>query len=114
MPVGELEAKAGKNRIDMAEHLMNVEAGFDVFVAHEFSNIFVFFEVFQEIFPFEPALHGVALYPAVSLFADCALFNEGVEKNRAVDEAARQVRSCIIFSGYTMRRSTTRVKVWSM
>ena len=48
MPVGELEAKAGKNRIDMAEHLMNVEAGFDVFVAHEFSNIFVFFEDFLE------------------------------------------------------------------
>ena len=75
----------------MAEHLLDIEAAFDFFCRHVFRDVFVFLQVFQEVFPFEPAFHGIALYPAVSLFADSALFNECVEDDRAVDEAACEV-----------------------
>lgn len=76
----------------MGEHGPVIEAGFDLFRSEVFPHVFVFAEIFIEILALEPALHGVALHPAVRRVAVRALRDERQEHPRAVDEAAGHIQ----------------------
>lgn len=76
----------------MDEHRLVVEACLDFFFVQILSDVFVFAEVFIEVFTLQPAFHSVSLYPAVSGVSVSAFGNEGQEYSRAVNEAAGEVQ----------------------
>lgn len=92
--MSKLQSETSEDLIDMDEHRLVVEAGFDLFFVQILSDIFILAKIFIEIFALKPALHRISLYPAICGIAVSAFRYESEEDARAVDEAAGEVQIC--------------------
>ena len=90
--MSELQSETSEDLIDMDEHRLVVEAGFDLFFVQILSDIFILAKIFIEIFALKPAFHRISLYPAICGVAVSAFRYESEEDARAVDEAAGEVQ----------------------
>lgn len=89
--MSELQSETSEDLIDMDEHRLVVEAGFDFFFVQILSDIFILAKIFVEIFSLKPAFHRISLYPAICGVAVSAFRYESEEDARAVDKTAGEV-----------------------
>ena len=57
-----LQSETSEDLIDMDEHRLVVEAGFDLFFVQILSDIFILAKIFVEIFALKPVESGIAIF----------------------------------------------------